>query len=162
MTGSPTPLRILGVDPGTRTAGWGIVDRRGNRCHLVAFGAIRTRGPEMHERLHEVFRGLLAVVAEHAPHVVAVERPFVARNPQTALSIGMARGTALLVAADGGLPVHEYTPAMVKKANVGNGAAGKHQVAAMVRAQLGLTEVPKPEDASDALAVALTHAHRVR
>lgn len=162
MVQVPPPLRILGIDPGTRVAGWGVVDRSGSSCRLVAYGTIRTKGPEVAQRLVEVFRGLREVLAEHRPHVIAVERPFVARNPQTALSIGMARGAALIAAGEVELPVHEYTPAMVKKANVGNGNAGKHQVAAMVRAQLGLTETPKPEDASDALAVALTHAHRVR
>ena len=111
-------------------------------------------------RLRELRDGLVEILQEARPGVVSVERPFLGRNPQTALAIGMARAVALLTAADLGSEVHEYTPAMVKKAVVGRGGASKEQVAAMVRVILGIDETPRPADATDALAVALAHAHR--
>lgn len=157
---APGVRRVLGVDPGTRVAGWGVVDWRGNRASLVEFGVIRTRAADMPGRLREVYDGLDNVVRRHAPHVVAVEQPFLGKNAQSTLAIGMARAVALLLGAQNGLECAEYSPAMVKKAVVGRGAAGKGQVAAMVRVLLGLAEEPRPADAADALAVALTHTHR--
>ncbi len=154
--------RILGIDPGTRVAGWGVVELSGNASRLIEFGAIRTKGPELGARLMEVHRGLRAVIERLEPDAVAVERPFVGRNASTAMAIGMARAVALLVAAEHGVEVTEYPPAQVKRAVVGNGSAAKQQVAAMVRVILGLPQVPEPADAADALAVALTHVHRTR
>lgn len=154
--------RILGVDPGTRVAGWGVIELRGTATTLVAHGAIRTRGPAMSVRLREVGEGLRAALVAHAPHVVAVETPYVGKSPQSALVVGMARGIALLVAAEHEVEVHEYPPATVKRAVVGNGNASKDQVGEMVRVLLGLAEAPKPADASDALAIAIAHAHRSR
>lgn len=111
-------------------------------------------------RLLQLRDGLAEVLRTHAPVAVAVERPFLGKNPSAALTVGMARGIAVLAAAEAGLDVHEYTPAMVKKAVVGNGNASKHQVAQMVRVILGLATAPEPADATDALAIALTEAHR--
>jgi len=152
--------RVLGVDPGTRVAGWGVVDWHGNRARMVGCGAIRTKGKDMPQRLRQIYDGLVEVAELHLPDVVAVEKPFMGKNAQSTLAIGMARAVALLVGAQRDLECAEYSPAMIKKAVVGNGAAGKEQVGAMVRVILGLAEQPRPADATDALAVALTHTHR--
>ncbi len=152
--------RVLGVDPGTRVAGWGVVQVKGNANRLVAAGAIRTRGKTMALRLAEVRAGLAEVIATHEPTVVAVETPFIGKSPKSALAVGMARAAAMIAAGDAGLEVHEYPPATVKKAVVGRGGASKEQVAAMVRVLLGLATTPEPEDATDALAVALAFVHR--
>lgn len=152
--------RILGVDPGTRVAGWGVVELTGNRARLVACGAIRTRAADVAGRLREVHEGLRDVVAAHRPSVLAVERPFFGKNASSALAIGMARGAAFVVAAQHEVEVREYPPATVKRAVVGNGNASKDQVARMVALLLGLASAPEPTDATDALAVALADAHR--
>lgn len=157
---STAPRRILGVDPGTRVAGWGVVEVRGNQARLVAAGAVRTRSPTVPERLVEVRDALREVIREHAPDAMSVETPYFGKNAASALVVGMARGVALLTAAETGLPVHEYPPATVKKAVVGRGSASKEQVAAMVRVVLGLREVPGPADVTDAIAIALAHVHR--
>ena len=154
------PRRVLGIDPGTRVTGWGVVETTGNRMRLVACGALRLDDEEIAARLLAIREGLRGVVAEHAPSAVALERPFLGKNPHSALTVGMARGVAMLAAADAGLEVREYSPAVVKKAVVGNGNASKHQVAQMVRVILGLPSAPEPADATDALAVALAEAHR--
>ncbi len=151
---------VLGIDPGTRVTGWGVVEVRGNRARVIAAGAITTRTGSVPERLHEIHEALRKVVAAHAPGAIAVERPFFGKNASSALVVGMARGVALLSAAEAGLGVHEYPPATVKKAVVGRGSASKAQVAAMVRVILGLAVTPTPSDVTDALAVALAHVHR--
>lgn len=157
----PRPARrILGIDPGTRVAGWGVIEASGNRSKLVAHGALRLRTPEMPLRLKELFEGLCDVIRAQAPSAVAVETQFFGKSASAALAVGMARGVCLLAAATCGVPIHEYTPATVKKAVVGNGNASKEQVGAMVRILLGLAEAPKPTDVTDALAIALAHAHR--
>jgi crossover junction endodeoxyribonuclease RuvC len=157
----PAPARrILGVDPGTRVAGWGVIEVTGNRARLVACGAVRTTAKDLPRRLLEVHGALRDVVAAHRPGVLAVERPFFGKNASSALAVGMARGTAFLVAAEAGLAVREYPPATVKRAVVGNGNASKEQVGRMVSLLLGLPSVPEPADATDALAVALADAHR--
>jgi len=139
-----------------------VVDWSGNRASMVECGVVRARGDVMAERLHQIYIGLEEVVKRYEPTVIAVEQPFLGKNPATTMAIGMARTLALLLAAQHGTPCVEYTPAMVKKAVVGRGAASKQQVAAMVQVILGLTELPRPDDATDALAIALTHTHRVR
>lgn len=161
---TPAPVvpsrRILGVDPGTRVAGWGVVEVTGNRSRLVACGVVKTKGTDMPGRLLQVRDGLRAVVAAHAPNVLVVERPFFGKNASSALAVGMARGVAFVVAAEAGIEVREYPPATVKSAVVGNGNASKEQVAKMVTLILGLAAVPEPADATDAVAVALADAHR--
>jgi crossover junction endodeoxyribonuclease RuvC len=157
---APPVRRILGIDPGTRVAGWALIEATGNRSKLVAFGVLRMKTEEMPTRLKDLADGLRAVIAAHAPTAIAVETQFFGKSASAALTVGMARGVALLVAAEAGAPIHEYTPATVKKAVVGNGNASKEQVAAMVRVILGLAETPRPADVTDAIAIALTHAHR--
>jgi crossover junction endodeoxyribonuclease RuvC len=157
----PTPVRrILGVDPGTRVAGWALVETTGNRSRLVAFDVLRMKTDDMPTRLKDLADGLRAVIAAQRPTALAVETQFFGKSAASALAVGMARGVALLVAAESRVPIHEYTPATVKKAVVGNGNASKPQVAAMVRVILGLAEAPKPADVTDAIAIALAHAHR--
>ena len=136
------------------------MDVLGNRSVLVACGVVRAQGDDIPRRLLQVRDALREVVAAHRPDVLAVERPFFGKNATSALAVGMARGVALLAAAEAGLGVHEYPPATVKRAVVGNGNASKEQVGRMVSLLLGLTAVPEPADATDALAVALADAHR--
>jgi crossover junction endodeoxyribonuclease RuvC len=157
----PTPSRrILGVDPGTRVAGWGLVETTGNRSRLVACGVLKMKTEAIPTRLKELCDGLRDVIRLQMPTVIAVETQFFGKNATSAFTIGMSRGVALFAAADCGVPIHEYSPATVKKAVVGNGNASKEQVAAMVRVLLGLAETPRPADVTDAIAIALAHAHR--
>lgn len=148
---------VLGIDPGLTRTGFGLV-RSGHPPRAVAVGVVRTRpGPDTAARLGELFDDLTALVDEHGPDVMAIERVFTNRNHQTAMSVARASGVALLVAARAGIPVAEYTPTKVKLAVTGDGAADKRMVGDMVVRRLGLAEVPRPADAADALAVALCH-----
>lgn len=153
-------MRIFGIDPGSARTGYGCVETDG-RCHrLVACGAIVTSRREgFPAQLLSIHRELSALLAEHRPECVAVESLFHAVNVRSALKLGHARGVALLAAVEAGFPVAEYTPAQIKLAVVGYGRAEKHQVQEMVRVILGLPEVPTPNDAADALAVAICHVH---
>jgi crossover junction endodeoxyribonuclease RuvC len=153
-------VRILGVDPGSRKTGFGIIECRGADYVHVAHGCLNVGGALMAERLRLIFDGLQALIDEHQPAEVAVERVFVNRNVESALKLGQARGAALC-AVPKGLPVFEYAPRAVKMALVGSGAAEKSQVAHMISTLLRLTERIGP-DASDALAVAVCHAHSRR
>jgi len=147
----------LGVDPGTARLGFGIV-RAGEPSTTLAFGVIETpAGAPMPDRLSALYDGLIALIDKHAPTVLAVEQLFFARNVTNAMTVGQARGVVLLAAARSGLPVAEYTPAEVKQAVVGYGKADKGQMQEMVRLILGLDRPPRPDDAADALAVALCH-----
>jgi crossover junction endodeoxyribonuclease RuvC len=158
-----TALTILGVDPGLRVTGWGIVRGDGDRLSSIACGAIALRGDRRHEeRLHHIYLELCAVIAQWSPAEIAVEDPFVAENVRSAFAIGEARAIALLAAAQHGLPVRPYPPAEVKVAVTGYGRSDKAQVAELVRVQLGLAEAPRPADAADALAVAICHHLRLR
>lgn len=153
-------MRIFGIDPGSERTGYGCVETDG-RCHrLVACGAIATaRRDGFPAQLLLIYTRLKALLAEHRPECVAVESLFHAVNVRSALKLGHARGVALLAAVEGGYAVAEYTPAQIKLAVVGFGRAEKHQVQEMVRVILGLPEVPTPNDAADALAVAICHVH---
>jgi crossover junction endodeoxyribonuclease RuvC len=153
-------VRILGLDPGSRRTGFGVIECRGAEYVHVAHGCINVGGAAIAERLRTIFDGLRALIAEHGPGEVAVERVFVNRNVDSALKLGQARGAALC-AVPQGLPVFEYAPRAIKLALVGSGAAEKFQVAHMIRTLLGLSERLGP-DASDALAVAVCHAHSRR
>lgn len=146
---------VLGIDPGLTTTGFGLVSQ-GPR--LVRAGVIRTK-PEfpVAERLLELYQDLTELIAEHRPTVVAIEQVFSNRNLQTVANVGRAAGVAMLAAAREGLPVFEYTPSSVKRAVAGYGNAPKDQVQKMVAQRLGLTDLPRPADAADALAVALCH-----
>jgi len=151
---------ILGIDPGTAITGYGVVSHEGNHLKKIAFGVIRTTpDQEMAERLSQLYKELQEIIVKYAPEVVAVEELFFNKNVRTALAVGQARGVIMLAANNAGLKIVEYTPLQVKQAVVGYGRAEKLQVQEMVRMLLCLTELPKPDDAADALAIGICHAH---
>jgi crossover junction endodeoxyribonuclease RuvC len=152
------PHRILGIDPGSRTTGFGVIDTDGQQSRWVASGALQVGAYPWPGRLGRIFDGVAAVVAAYHPHEMAVEQLIFARDPTAALKIGQARGAALCAGLKSGVEVHEYSPKTVKLAVVGTGGADKAQVQHMVRVLLGLSELPA-EDEADALAIALCHAH---
>ena len=154
-------MKILGLDPGLGTTGWGLIQAEGNRLSHIANGQLKTdTSAPLAERLADLCRQLEAMIAEHAPETAAVEEVFVNKNPQSTLKLGQARGVALMCAAKAGMAVGEYSPTLVKKAVVGTGAAEKAQVHAMVSRLLPGAKIAGP-DAADALAVAITHAHHL-
>jgi crossover junction endodeoxyribonuclease RuvC len=154
-------MRVLGIDPGTRHCGYGIIEvRSGSRLGWVAHGVISPRATEpLENRLRIIHEGLVAVIAQHRPVSCGVEEVFFAANVKSALTLGHARGVALLAAAQAGLPVLAYPPAVVKQAVVGFGRAEKEQVSRMVTMLLGIPAIQEA-DASDALAIAIAHATR--
>lgn len=149
---------ILGIDPGSRTTGYGVLLDEGKGCRYVASGCIRTGSGELPQRLQAVFRGVSQIIAEHGPACMAIEQVFMARNADSALKLGQARGAAIVAGVEAGLMVSEYSATQVKQALTGTGSADKTQVQQMVMRLLGLLEKPQI-DASDALAIALCHAH---
>ncbi len=151
-------MRILGIDPGSRFTGFGVIDVDGDRVSLVRHGVIRAGSGEFTDRLGIIFSGLRQLIEELAPTEVAVETVFVSHNASSALKLGQARGAAVCAAISMGLPVAEYSPRSVKQAIVGRGGADKVQVQHMVGVLLQLVDTPV-EDAADALAVALCHQH---
>jgi len=151
-------MRILGIDPGLRVTGFGVVDKNGSRLTYVTSGRIRTPDGDLAPRLKAILEGLAEVIAEQQPAQVALEKVFVNVNPSSTLLLGQARGTAICAAVMHGLPVAEYTALQVKQAVVGNGHAQKRQVQDMVRRLLKLSGEPST-DAADALACAICHAH---
>ena len=155
-------MRIFGVDPGSVHTGYGCIEASGNRYRVLTYGALSPETRETFpEKLFVIRAGLAALISKHEPEVVAIEDLFYARNAKSALKLGHVRGIAMLAAAEAGLPVAEYSPTEVKRAVVGYGRAEKHQVKAMVMLLLGLANPPSKLDASDALAVAICHAHSV-
>jgi crossover junction endodeoxyribonuclease RuvC len=154
---------ILGIDPGTAITGYGLVREDDAMLTLVDFGVITTPASQsLPARLQTLYQGLTGVVHTHQPAAAAVEELFFSRNVRTALSVGHARGVALLALADAGLPIYEYKPLEVKKAIAGYGGADKQQVQEMVRMLLHLDRVPQPDDAADAIAIAVCHIHSAR
>lgn len=155
---------VLGIDPGTATTGYGVVAQRvDGTFDLLACGVIRTEPSQlMHLRLREIFEDLQSLIQRYHPDEVAVEELFFGRNVTTAITVGQARGAALLAAALNNLPVAEYTPATVKQALTGYGNADKLQMQMMVQSLLELEEVPRPDDAADGVAVALCHLQTAR
>jgi crossover junction endodeoxyribonuclease RuvC len=154
---------VLGIDPGTARTGYGLVRREGSRLQAIDFGCLETLPDrELPERLVIIHQGVTELIAEHRPAIVGVERLFFNKNVQTAFAVGQARGVVLLAAAQAGLPVHEYGPHEVKMAVTGYGRAPKDQVQRMVQMILGLSAVPHPDDAADALAVAVCLANAWR
>jgi crossover junction endodeoxyribonuclease RuvC len=151
-------VRILGIDPGSRRTGYGIIDILGERVVPVHFGVIQAGSGEFTTRLGIIFNGIRQLVVEHRPDEAAVETVFVSHNASSAIKLGQARGAAVCAVIAGDIPVAEYSPRSVKQAIVGRGAADKTQVQHMVRVLMGLQESPQ-EDAADALAVALCHYH---
>ncbi len=157
-------MAVLGIDPGTATTGYGLVgENEDGSLTVVDFGVILTP-PElpMPERLLELYKQLQEIILLHRPESGAVEKLFFQRNVRTALSVGQARGVVLLALAYARLPVGEYTPLEVKQAVAGYGGADKNQVQQMVRTLLGMAEIPKPDDAADALAIAICHLHSTK
>lgn len=150
--------RILGIDPGSRKTGYGIIEVSGDTVSWQASGTIKSVNDSLADRLHHIASHLRILVDEHQPDTVAVEQVFVYRNPDSALKLGQARGAAIAAVAAFGIPVFEYAPREIKKAIVGKGSANKQQVQHMVKAILGLHKMPQ-EDASDALAIAISHAY---
>lgn len=154
---------VLGVDPGTARTGYGVVERDGGRLRAIDHGCFETVSTlTLPERLMEIHRAMGELIDEHAPSMVGVERLFFNRNVQTAFAVGQARGVVLLAAAQHALPVLEYGPHEVKVAVTGYGRAEKLQVQRMVQAVLGMADLPRPDDAADALAVAICVAHGLR
>lgn len=154
-------MKILGIDPGSRRTGFGIVEVRGDKAVLVESGVVKAGGDSFPERLGIIFSGLQEVIQNHSPDEVAVETVFVSHNAGSALKLGQARGAAICAAISAGLPVSEYAPRAIKQAMVGKGSADKNQVQHMVRILLSISET-LPEDAADALAVALCHQHTMQ
>ena len=156
---SRTPIRILGIDPGLRRTGWGVVGCEGNRLTYVACGSVTTDDKaSLAVRLVAIHEGLSRIVAEFCPDEAAVESTFVNRDAVATLKLGQARGIALLVPAQAGLSVAEYAPNLVKKTIVGAGHGDKHQIRMMIGVLLPRA-APQSHDAADALAIAVTHAH---
>jgi crossover junction endodeoxyribonuclease RuvC len=156
-------MRIVGVDPGSGATGYGIIDTDGSQHKTIVYGAIKTNAKRpFHERLLQIHKDLSDLLLREKADAMAIETVFHAANVQAALKLGHARGVALLVAAQHHLSVHEYSPLEIKSAVVGYGRAEKSQVQSMVRLLLGLAEIPTPDHAADALAVAICHANRLR
>jgi crossover junction endodeoxyribonuclease RuvC len=154
---------VLGIDPGTAITGYGLVREDQAGLALVDYGVVTTpAGQPLPDRLQTIYQGLQEVVARYQPRIAAVEELFFSRNARTALSVGHARGVTLLALADAGLSIHEYKPLEIKQAVAGYGGADKRQVQEMVRMLLDLDHVPKPDDAADAVAVAVCHIHSAR
>ncbi|WP_207061941.1 crossover junction endodeoxyribonuclease RuvC [Motiliproteus sp. SC1-56] len=149
---------ILGIDPGSRITGYGVINAVGVRNEYVASGCIRISGDHLPDRLQQVYEGVLEVIRLHCPQEMAIEQVFMARNADSALKLGQARGAAIVAGVTQGLPVAEYAARAVKQAVVGKGGADKRQVQHMVRSILKLPGLPQA-DAADALAIALCHAH---
>jgi crossover junction endodeoxyribonuclease RuvC len=156
-------MRILGIDPGYAIVGFGAVDFDGYRFKVTAFGAITTdAGTDFNLRLKAVYDDMCSLLTLYKPESVAVEKLFFNTNQKTAIDVAEARGVILLSAVNMGIPIFEYTPLQVKQSVVGYGRAEKSQVMNMTKTILGLKEIPKPDDAADALAIAVCHGHSVK
>ena len=154
---------ILGVDPGTATTGYGIINKEGQKHTLIKYGCVLTPAKTpLCDRLDAIFDELSEIIDEFKPEHIAVEELFFAAKSQTAIAVGQARGVILLAGKKKGLSVHEYTPLEVKMALTGYGRADKNQIQQMVKTLLGLKDIPKPDDAADALAIAICHANTFR
>lgn len=153
-------MRIIGIDPGYAIMGYGIIDKNGNQFKQVAYGAIQTsKEMSMPNRLKCLYEGLTEVISEYQPEEASIEQLFFNTNTATAIDVGQARGVAILSCVNLGLSIFEYTPLEIKTSLTGYGRAGKAQVQTMVKMLLGLTTIPKPDDAADALAAALCHGY---
>jgi len=156
-------MRVLGIDPGSQTTGWGVVEGDGRRYSLIEFGSIRAASTlKFPTRLLKMCAGIEEVIAKHQPDACALEDAFLATNVKVSMKLGQVRGVILLVAERAALDIHEYSPRLIKQTVVGYGNAEKHQVQEMVRLLLALKSVPAPHDAADALAVAICHFHHAQ
>ena len=163
MTGDREALVVMGVDPGLTASGYGVVRVRGGRPEVVDFGVVRPgRAKDGSRRLHVLYGKMSELIEKFTPDAFAIEQVFFGKSFKSAMRIGEARAVAILAAAERGVEVFEYEARLVKKAVVGAGGAHKSQVQMMVKTLLGLDEIPAPDDAADALAVALCHCHRIR
>ncbi len=149
---------ILGIDPGSRITGFGVVNWLGNQCTYVDSGCIRLTQESLPDRLQQIYQGITELATVYSPQEMAIEKVFMARNPDSALKLGQARGAAIVAGVNQGMPVSEYSARQVKQVVVGKGAASKEQVQHMVTVLLKLEKTPQ-EDAADALGIALCHAH---
>jgi crossover junction endodeoxyribonuclease RuvC len=153
-------MRILGIDPGSETTGWGVIDGDGRRYGLVECGTVRaSSGQKFPARLLRIANALEEIIERHHPDACALEDGFLATNVKVTLKLGQVRGVAMLIAERAALEIHEYSPRLVKQTVVGHGSAEKFQVQEMVKTLLSLKRVPEPHDAADALAVAICHFH---
>lgn len=153
-------MRVLGIDPGSETTGWGVIDGDGRRYRLVECGTIRAdAGQKFPSRLLKIANALEEIIQVHHPESCAIEDGFLATNVKVTLKLGQVRGVAMLVAERAALDIHEYSPRLVKQTVVGHGNAEKFQVQQMVKTLLSLQTMPEPHDAADALAVAICHFH---
>lgn len=156
-------MRIIGIDPGTGILGFGVIDANKGKMSLVTAGVVKTPAhTSLPIRLEEIYDSLTEIIAETKPEIMAIEKLFFAQNVTTAMSVSHARGVAMLTGQQAGLKIEEYTPLQVKQTMVGYGRATKKQVQEMVRLQLGLRDVPKPDDCADALAIAIMTAYMVK
>ena len=152
-------MKIIGIDPGTGILGFGVIEVKRNTVSMITAGVITTPAhTPLDERLEDIFDGLTEIIAETKPDVMSIEKLFFAQNVTTAMSVSHARGVAMLTGRKAGLPIAEYTPLEIKQTLTGYGRADKKQMQEMVKVQLGLQSIPKPDDAADALAAAITHA----
>ncbi len=155
-------MKILGIDPGTKVMGYGVIESEDDEIALVDYGAlISPDHTSIAVRLSLIYSELQEIIRQHHPDAVAVEQPFISKNVKSAMAIGRAQAIALLAAANRGIPTYEYTPAQVKQRVANYGASSKEQIQEMVRLQLNLDEVPQPDDAADALAVAICHCQEM-
>ena len=156
-------MRVIGVDPGTAITGWGIVEGEGNELKLVACGTINTMaGTPLPQRLAVIYQGLVKIIQQWQPKSAAIEELFFSRNAKTAMTVGQGRGVAILALVHANLPIVEYKPLEVKQAVTGYGGADKLQIQQMVKLLLSLDDIPRPDDAADALAIAICHLHSAR
>ncbi|HEX9976676.1 MAG TPA: crossover junction endodeoxyribonuclease RuvC [Dehalococcoidales bacterium] len=156
-------MRILGIDPGTITMGYGVIDSKDETITVIDYGALTVpRRSPIGERLSFLYQELLRIIVRYHPEVLAIEQPFISKNVKSALAIGRSQAVAILAAANKNIPAYEYTPAQVKQRVANYGASSKEQIQEMVRLQLGLSQVPQPDDAADALAVALCHIAEIQ
>ena len=151
---------ILGIDPGYAIVGWGVIDYTANRFQVIAFGAVTTEAKTpFNERLETVYDGIQDIINKYKPDALAIEKLFYNTNAKTVIDVAQARGVIVLAVENAGVPIFEYTPLQVKQSIVGYGRAEKQQVQEMTRMFLHLDKIPKPDDAADALALAICHGH---
>src|SRR3989337_2247628 len=155
-------MKILGIDPGTQVAGYGLIEKTGSKIRAIEDGSIKKKkNTEFHPRLKTNYLKIMDIISNHQPDQIAIEEVFYGKNIKAAIKIGEGRGIVFLCAATANIPITEYAATVIKKAIVGNGGAHNSQVQGMVKIILGLAENPEPEDASDALAIAICHSHNI-
>ncbi|MBE7445078.1 MAG: crossover junction endodeoxyribonuclease RuvC [Planctomycetia bacterium] len=153
-------MKILGIDPGTQVAGYGVIEKIGSKIITIEYGAIKAgKNLTFSQRLHTIHSKIMDIISNHHPDEMAIEEVFYSKNVKSAIRIGEGRGIVFLCAASANIPITEYAATVIKKAVVGNGNAQKEQVQEMVKIILDLTEIPASRDASDALAIAICHSH---